>query len=52
MIFDVLITQTFASDALDGTFVEVNGNLVPGTFVDELGQIDLTHHGWHHMTVL
>ena len=38
--------------ALNRTLVQVNGNLVPGAFVDELSQVDLAHHGRHDMGVL
>ena len=39
--------RSIAVDAFNGAFVQVDGYLVPGTIVDEFGQVDLTHHGWH-----
>ena len=37
---------------VDGALVHVNLNAVPVVLVNELGQIDLTHHGRHDMRVL
>ena len=44
--------KALAGDAFDRAFVEIGGYLVPGTIVDEFGEIDLAHHGGHDMAVL
>ena len=46
------VCKAFAGDAFDGAFVEVDGDFVPLAVVNELGQVDLTHHGRHDVTIL
>ena len=36
---------------VDGALVHIAGNAVPVALVDELGEVDLTHHGWHDMRI-
>ena len=39
-------------NTFNGTFIQIDGNLIPLAIVNQLRKIDLAHHGWHHMTVL
>ena len=34
------------------TFVHIYPDAAPVAFMDQLRQINLTHHGWHHVAVL
>ena len=42
----------FTVDTFNWTLVQIGGNLIPCTVVNQFCQINLTHHGGHDMTVL
>ena len=37
---------------IDWTLVHIYLDAVPVAFVNQLSQVDFTHHGWHYVTVL
>ena len=51
-ISEIRVHQSFSSDTFNGTFVQIDSYLFPISIMYQLRQIDLTHHGRHHMRVL
>ena len=49
--FQDFILRGVTVDAFDGAFVHIDLDALPVVVVDELGQINLAHHGRHHVAV-
>ena len=49
--FQNLVLRGIAVDAFDRALVHVDLDAGPVTIVDELGEVDLAHHGGHHVAV-